>query len=196
MDPVIASAVMDPAAITRVLNGADSSRDSLDRVFSLVYSELKPIARRMLANSRHQTLSPTVIVHEAYAKLIGSESLSIAGRKHFYALCARTMRQIVVDYARSRMAAKRGSGQVMASFDEEGVIDLARPESLVAMDEALRWLEERDPRLGELVHLRVYVGMPLPEIADLMQVTPRQLQRDWQRARAWLTEALLEGSLP
>ena len=182
---------LDATAITRILNESGDSSAALERVFTLVYAELKPIARRMLAGSRHHTLSPTVMVHEAYAKLIGSETLNIEGRRHFFALCARTMRQIVVDYARSRVTDKRGGGQAMASFDEEGVIDLARPESLVAMDEALRWMEDHDPRLVNLIHLRVYVGMELAEISELLEVTPRQLQRDWLRARAWLSEALL-----
>jgi len=182
---------LDPAEITTILNSHDGSRAGLDRVFSTVYAELKPIARRMLAGSRHRTLSPTVVVHEAYAKLIGSEALNVAGRKHFFALCARTMRQVVVDYARSRMTEKRGGGQA-SSFSEDGTIDLDRPESLVAMDEALGWLEEHDPRLVELIHLRVYVGLSLDEIAPLLEVTTRQLQRDWQRARAWITEALIE----
>jgi len=188
----MARLAMDPAAITTILNSSDGSRDGIDRVFSAVYSELKPIAQRMLAGSRYQTLSPTVMVHEAYAKLIGSEALNIEGRRHFFALCARTMRQIVVDYARSRMADKRGGGLATTIFDDQGAIDLGKPESLVAMEDALHWLEDRDPRLVELIHFRVYAGMSLPEISALLEVTPRQLQRDWQRARAWLTEALAE----
>lgn len=182
---------MDPASVTGILNAAGDTRDGLDQVFSLLYSELKPIARRLLAGSGSQTISPTVLVHEAYAKLIGSESLNVEGRRHFFALCARTMRQVVVDYARGRMSDKRGGGKQKVSLNEEGVIDLGQPESLVAMDEALSWLEEHDPRLVELVQFRVYAGLSLPEIAPLLEVSPRQLQRDWLRARAWLTEALL-----
>jgi len=186
-----AASGMDPASVTGILNSAGNTRDGLDQVFSLLYSELKPIARRLLAGSGSQTISPTVLVHEAYAKLIGSESLNVEGRRHFFALCARTMRQIVVDYARGRMTDKRGGGKQVVSLNEEGVIDLGQPESLVAMDEALSWLEAHDPRLVDLVQFRVYAGLSLPEIAPLLDVTPRQLQRDWLRARAWLTEALL-----
>lgn len=185
--------MLHPAEITRLLNAADDQHDALDQVFVMVYDELKPIARNLLARSRHQTLSPTVVVHEAYAKLIGTESLSISGRRHFFALCARTMRQIVVDYARSQLADKRGAGARAVELTDEGVIDFDNPESQLAMDQALKWLEARDPRLVELIHLRVYVGLDLAEIGELLEVTPRQLQRDWQRARAWLGEALLQG---
>ena len=89
------------------------------------------------------------------------------------------------------MSAKRTPDQPLASLNNAGVIDFGHPESLVAMGEALQWLEERDPRLVELIHLRIYAGLSLEEIAPLMEVTTRQLQRDWQRGRVWMTEALL-----
>ena len=182
------------ADITRILNDAASTRDGLDQVFGAVYAELKPVARRLLASSHGGTFSPTVLVHEAYAKLIGGAALNLEGRRHFFALCARTMRQIVVDHARARSADKRGGGRAAVSLDEEGVIDLARPESVLALDEALAWLSERDERLVQLIDLRVYAGLELSEIASLLEVGERQLQRDWQRGRAWLTEALLGNS--
>lgn len=183
---------LDPASITYLLNSADDDMDGLNQVFGAVYAELKPIARNILSRSRHSTLTPTVVLHEAYAKLIGNENLNLQGRRHFFALCARTMRQIVVDYARSRMSAKRSPDRPLASLDNGGVIDFEHPESLVAMGDALQWLEERDPRLVELIHLRIYAGLSLDEIAPLLEVTPRQLQRDWRRGRVWMTEALLK----
>lgn len=186
---------LDPASITYLLNSADDDLDGLNQVFGAVYAELKPIARNILAKSQQNTLTPTVVLHEAYAKLIGSENLNLQGRRHFFALCARTMRQIVVDYARSRMSAKRKPDQPIASLNDEGVIDFEHPESLVAMGDALQWLEQRDPRLVELIHLRVYAGLSLDEIAPLMEVTTRQLQRDWQRGRVWMTEALLNTTV-
>jgi len=181
----------DPASITYLLNSAGDNMDGLNQVFGAVYAELKPIARNILSRSRHHTLTPTVVLHEAYAKLIGNENLNLQGRRHFFALCARTMRQIVVDYARSRMSAKRAPDQPLAGLNSEGVIDFEHPESQVAMAEALNWLEKRDPRLVELIHLRIYAGLSLDEIAPLMEVTTRQLQRDWQRGRVWMTEALM-----
>lgn len=182
---------LDTASITAILNSAANTREGLDEVFATVYLELKPLARRMLAGGPGATLTPTVLVHEAYAKLIGSAHLSVAGRRHFFALCARTMRQIVVDHARSRMSGKRGGGRATVGLTDQGLIDIARPESLVAMDEALQWLEQLDPRLVEVIQFRVFAGLPLPEIAALLDLSTRQLQRDWQRGRAWLAEALL-----
>lgn len=180
--------------VTAILNAAGSGREGLDQVFGLVYVELKRIALRVLGQAGQSTLNPTALVHEVYAKLIGSERLGIQGRQHFYALCARTMRQIVVDHARTRCAGKRGGGQALAALTEDGAIDVSRPETLVALDIALDRLEQRDPRLVELLHHRVFAGMELAEIAPLFGVTVRQLQRDWQRARIWIADALLEGS--
>ena len=184
---------IDPASITAILNSPESSRQQVDQVFSQVYLELKPIARQLLARSHQQTLNPTALVHEAYAKRIGANDLSVSGRRHFFALAARTMRQIIVDHARERMAVKRGGDRIEVELTEEGLLDLARPESLVAMDDALLWLEQHDARLVEFIHLRVFVGLELEEISPLLEVSVRQLQRDWQRARAWMTEALLSG---
>jgi RNA polymerase sigma factor (TIGR02999 family) len=181
----------EPTSVTAVLNAAGSGREGLDQVFGLVYAELKRIASRVLARSAPSTLNPTALVHEVYAKLIGSEQLDLQGRQHFYSLCARTMRQIVVDHARSRCAGKRGGGEAFVTLTDDGAIDVSQPETLVALDAALDRLEERDPRLVELLHYRVFAGMELAEIAPLFGVTVRQLQRDWQRARIWIADALL-----
>jgi RNA polymerase sigma factor (TIGR02999 family) len=181
----------EPTSVTAVLNAAGSGRAGLDQVFGLVYAELKRIASRVLAQSAQSTLNPTALVHEVYAKLIGSEQLGLQGRQHFYSLCARTMRQIVVDHARNRCAGKRGGGEAMVALTDDGAIDVSQPETLVALDVALDRLEQRDPRLVELLHYRVFAGMELAEIAPLFGVTVRQLQRDWQRARIWIADALL-----
>jgi RNA polymerase sigma factor (TIGR02999 family) len=180
-----------PTSVTAALNAAGSGREGLDQVFGLVYAELKRIASRVLAQSAHSTLNPTALVHEVYAKLIGSEELDLQGRQHFYALCARTMRHVVVDHARSRCAGKRGGGEAVVPLADDDAIDMSQPETLVALDLALDRLEQRDPRLVELLHYRVFAGMELAEIAPLFGVTVRQLQRDWQRARIWIADALL-----
>lgn len=195
-DPTASADEEPTTSVTAVLNAAGSGRDGLDQVFGLVYVELKRIALRVLSQSGQSTLNPTALVHEVYAKLIGSEHLGLQGRQHFYSLCARTMRQIVVDHARGRCAGKRGGGAPMAALTENGAIDMSRPETLVALDLALDRLEQHDPRLVELLHHRVFAGMDLAEIAPLFGVTVRQLQRDWQRARIWIADALLEGGEP
>ncbi len=187
-----AEVTAEQGAVTAVLNDAGSSREAVDRVFGLVYAELKRIASRVLGPDPSMTLNPTALVHEVYAKLIGAAELKLGGRQHFYSLCARTMRQIVVDHARSRLTDKRGGGQQMVELTESGAIDLALPETLVALDMALDRLTTRDPRLVELLQYRVFAGLELAEIAPLQGVTVRQLQRDWKRARIWITEALIE----
>lgn len=162
---------------------------SVDAAFSWVYHELKPIAHRMLARAHNGTLCTTGLVHEAYVKLLGTSDFQ--DRKHFFALCARAMRQIVIDHSRRRLADKRGAGAVSCSWVEGDALDNTRPETFLAIDIALDELERRDPRLVELLQLRVFAGLDLAEIAPLIGVTVRQLQRDWQRARIWLSQALL-----
>lgn len=182
---------VDTTEVSAALNGASDARLALNQVFELVYAELRRIAQGVLgATPGAVTLNATALVHEAYAKLIGSAGLDLKGRQHFYSLCARTMRQIVIDHARRRLAGKRGSGAIAVELREDGVIDLARPESLVALDHALERLAERDPRLVEILQYRLFAGMELSEIAPLFGVTLRQIQRDWQRARIWLVDSL------
>ncbi len=182
----------DVTSVTAILNAAGNERAGVDQVFALVYAELKRIAARVLAQSGQSTLNPTALVHEVYSKLIGNETLGLTGRQHFYALCARTMRQIVVDHARSRFAEKRGGGQAAVALTDDGIIDVSQPETLVALDLALTQLEKRDSRLVELLHYRIFAGMELSEIAPLYGVTLRQMQRDWLRARIWIADAMLE----
>ena len=184
--------------VTAILSAAHQEgglqREGLDRLFGLIYTELRRIASRTLGPGQAATLNPTALVHEAYAKLIGGDPLDIEGRRHFLALCARVMRQIVIDHARGRCADKRGGGAAALSLDDNDPLDLSRPESLLALDRALERLETRDPRLVQLMHYRVFAGLELAEIAPLLQVTVRQLQRDWQRARIWLIDEMLDNN--
>lgn len=179
----------DPLELTAILNHAPDARAGLDRVFDLVYVQLKVLAHRVLGRSDGSTLNPTALVHEAYAKLIGNESLSLQGRQHFYSLCARTMRQIIIDHARRKLTGKRGGGRSDVEFRDD-VIDLSSPETLVSLDHALDQLGRRDRRLVDILQYRLFAGLELPEIASLYGVTVRQIQRDWQRARIWIADAL------
>jgi len=186
-------ALLKAESITAILNGKTTSHHDLDRVFSTVYSELKRLAQNVLNGSASNTLNSTALVHEAYAKLICAEQLSVDGRQHFYALCGRIMRQIVIDHARKKLAVKHGGGQIPVTWQEDLLIDMSQPESLVSLDEALNRLEQLDDRLVNLIHYRVFAGLELDDIAPLLGVTVRQLQRDWQRARIWITEELSES---
>jgi RNA polymerase sigma factor (TIGR02999 family) len=192
---------MKPAALVDAGFGDWTDRfadaDGVDRVglgFSHVYDELKLIAHRVLARSRNGALATTGLVHEAYLKLSEGSSRTPADRKHFLALCARSMRQIVIDHARRLNAEKRGAGQAVLSLHDVEVSDRAGPESFLAIDRALDQLERHDRRLVDLIQLRVFAGLDLDEIAPLFGVTVRQLQRDWLRAQIWLVQALLPDS--
>lgn len=172
-----------PDVIRDALRTGDPAVDAL---VPLVYQELKSLARRQLARgARHATLSTTVLVHEAYTR-IAAGGHAVAGREHLMALCARTMRHVVIDHSRERLAAKRGGGVANVALDGEDAIDFGDPAAIVALDDALARLEALDARLVRLIELRVFAGLEPAEIATLLDVNVRTVQRDWLRARAWL----------
>jgi RNA polymerase sigma factor (TIGR02999 family) len=160
--------------------------DARDRLFPLVYEELRQVARRALRRERpDHTLRPTELVHEAFLKL-GAADGPWQDRAHFLGVAARAMRQILVDHARRRLAGKRGGGVVATTLEEVGADQGLPPEELLALDAALDRLEQRDPRLRSLVEYRFFGGLSDREIAELLQVSERTVNRDWAKARAWL----------
>lgn len=181
----------DDSVVRQIAACDGDDGELLARVFPQVYAELKGIAHRaLLRASGNATLSTTALVNEAYVKLRGHGELAPSDRHHLFALCARAMRQIVVDHARRRQADKRGGAQAMLSL---GAVDAAgadRPEVVVALDEALNSLAVLDPRLVRLIEYRVFGGLDSIAIAELLDLTPRSVQRDWLRARAWIGHAL------
>jgi RNA polymerase sigma factor (TIGR02999 family) len=177
--------------ITRLLNEQSSAADAIDQVFPMVYRELKAIAQRLLARGGSSTVTPTVLVHELYSKLNSSEQLSIEGRRHFFALCARVMKQIILDYVRLKAAGKRMSQGPQVELSDVDAIDLSAPENVLAIEMALRQLQARDQRLAQIIEFRVFGGLELEEISELYGVTPRQMQREWLRAKIWLTDSLV-----
>lgn len=157
----------------------------LDDAFARTYEQLRELAHAQLR--RHgstPTVNTTALVHEAYLRLSGGKDLEPQDRAHFFALAARAMRFVLVDRARSRLAAKRDAGVV--TFDELRVASGERPEALVAIDEALEQLERSSPRLARVVHLRFFAGLPHVELAEILGVSEPTVKRDWARARAWL----------
>jgi RNA polymerase sigma factor (TIGR02999 family) len=164
----------------------------------LVYEELRKLAAAHLADEKPgQTLQPTALVHEVYVRLIGPEpDQHWGGRAHFFAAAAEAMRRILLDAARRKGRRKRGGG--MARHDIDG-IDPAAPETsddLLALDEALVRLTEANPQAAELVRLRFYAGLPIPEIARILGISPRTADRTWAYARAWLHQAVAGESGP
>lgn len=159
-------------------------------LFDRLYRELHSLAHRQLAahGPAGATLNTTVLVHEAYLRLAGSPGIA-GDRAHFFNLAARVMRHVIIDFARRRIADKRGGGAIKVSLDEAS--DLAEPEGsltaeLLALDAALGALEQGNPDLARLVELRFFAGLPLEEIAPLLGRSERSLKRDWRRARAFL----------
>jgi RNA polymerase sigma factor (TIGR02999 family) len=167
-----------------------------DRLYSNAYAELKQIASRGLrALGRGDHLQTTVLVHECYLKLLSSGSVDVDSRRHFLALCARAMRQIIVDSARRQLAEKRGEGPAwhvtLGSVSADSAMpDALGPEAIATLDQALTDLDAREPRLARIAECRIFGGMASAEIAATFEVTERTVQREWLRVKALLALVL------
>jgi len=179
--------------ITRLLAAASAGdRGALDRVFDLVYRELRAIASRQMGSG--ETLRTTALVHEVYLRMARGEAVSARDREHFFATASRAMRQILVDHARRRSAEKRGGGVRPEALDE-GIIGAgAREDEVLAVDAALAHLEGLDPRLAKIVELRFYGGLSVEEAAEALGISERTVKRDWRKARAFLYRELHGGT--
>jgi RNA polymerase sigma factor (TIGR02999 family) len=177
-----------PSEVTRLLAAVGAGdRAAIDRLFEVVYAELRRIAQRQLRGAvREETLSTTALVHEAYLKLSRDAGWSVRDRGHFFALAARAMRHVLVDHARHRGRAKRGGGAVPLSLDDALVPAPERAEELLALDGALDRLESADPELARLVEWRFFAGLSVEEVAELLEVSDRTVKRRWRAARAFL----------
>jgi RNA polymerase sigma factor (TIGR02999 family) len=184
---------MPDAELTRLLLHARAGPpEALDALLPLVYEELHALAHRQLGRYRPgQTMNTTALVHEAYLRLVDQTQASYRDRGHFFAVAARAMRQIVVDYARRRRAQKRGGGQAALPLLEGDGADVAieveaQAEAVVALDEALTRLEALDPRLARVVELRFFGGLSVEETAEVLAVSTPTVKRDTRAARAFL----------
>lgn len=182
----------ESADITQWLDAArDGDRAALDRVLGTLYHELHAMARRQLAGQYGQTLDATALVHEAYLKLIGRRDVQFDDRAHFFAYAASAMRSVVVDYARQRLAQKRGGDLHRVTElpdDVEGGLRL--DEDMLGLDTALTKLAGVDAKLAQVVELRYFAGLSEQEIAELLQRSERSIRRDWQKARLFLLASL------
>jgi len=176
--------------LQRVSDGED---DALNTLFALVYSELRLIARRQLSGHRRGTLSTTAVVHEAYLKFLAGQPIDVEDRRHFFALAAKAMRQILTDYARMHLSKKRGGGKVVNLLDKDAVSVEARAEELLDLDTALGKLNGLDERMCRIVDLRFFAGLSVDETSELMEVSPRTVKREWRKARAFLYHHVSEG---
>ncbi len=184
-------ATTDPGEVTRLLEAARAGdREAMGGVVALVYDDLRHLARRQLARE-HGTreLQPTALVHEAYFKLAGHVPRAV-NRGHFLAIAAHAMRQVLVDHARERRAAKRGPEWARTTLTGGDWVLEVDAESILTLDAALERLEARQ---RQVVECRFFAGMDDAEIAEALGVTTRTVRRDWVKARAWLNRWLAEG---
>lgn len=169
----------------------EGDRQAFDRLVPLVYEDLRRLARALLRSERRaQTLQTTMLVHEAYLRLVGTSGSRPSDRLHFQRIAARAMRQVLVDRARSRDAQKRGSGQAPLSLDSAAQVSASADQRILAVHDALRALEALDPPLAEIVELRFFGGLTHEEAAQALGVSPATAWRQWQTARAWLYREL------
>ncbi len=164
---------------------------AFDQLMPMVYDDLHRIARHQLRrNQRGDTLNTTGLVHEVYLKMVDQSRASWQDRSHFFAISARAMRQIIVDYARQRLAAKRGGGQAHTDLDENRIAIEQQADWLVSLDQALGRMAQIDERLAQIVECRFFGGLTEEETATALGVSVRTVQRDWRRARGWLKEEM------
>jgi RNA polymerase sigma factor (TIGR02999 family) len=177
-----------PDEITQLLH-AWTAGDSaaLDKLMPLVYTDLHRTAQRYMARERTgHTIQPTALIHEVYFRLIDSQAANWHDRAHFFAVCARMMRRILTDFARSRRSLKRGGGANPLLIDESLDARKEAPTDLIALDDALNGLARVDPRKGQVVELRFFGGLSVQETAEVLKTSTETVKRDWNLAKLWL----------
>jgi len=196
-----------------LVDWSSGDQRALSELLPLVYGELRRLADRQLRGERqNHTLQRTALVHEAYLRLINQKNVNWQGRAHFIGLAAQLMRRILIDHARARRRAKRGGGMTPLRLEQTGVIlgssddESGRVEALEfaqdpsvdlsAIDSALCRLEALDPKQGRIVELRFFGGLTIEETAEIVDLSPATVKREWALARAWLRRELMSESPP
>jgi len=181
-----------PADVTQLLNAIESGDPkAADALLPLVYAELRRLAAHKLAGEKPgQTLQPTALVHEAWLKIAGNQDARFANRQHFFKAAASAMQQILIDVARRKQTLKHGANQVGEELHESRIAMVVPSEELLAVNDALAALAREDPEAAEVVKLRYFVGMTVPEIAVALELAPRTVDRHWAFARAWLKRTI------
>jgi len=184
--------ILSPHEITQLLEDwSNGNQAALDKLYPLVYDELRRMARRyMIRERKDHTLQTTALINEAYLRLVAQRHVHWQNRAHFFAISAQIMRRILIDHARRHNYAKRGAGGQKISLDETAVLARNRAAELLLLDEALHSLEEIDPRRSRVVELRFFGGLDNNEIAAVLKISANTVTRDWNLARAWLYQEL------
>lgn len=180
----------DITGILSELHGANRE-EVLRRLVPVLYAELETLARAQLRNERPgHTLQTADLVHETYLRLAGAGAPAWEGRHHFFSAAAEAMRRILIEHARRRLRLKRGGGRTRVSLSEVNVSADENPEEFLALDDAIRRLEQQDPRAAEIVRLRFFAGLSVEETANVLDISERTVKREWAVARAWLFDTL------
>ncbi|MDX1647324.1 MAG: ECF-type sigma factor [Longimicrobiales bacterium] len=173
---------------------SDGDEDAFDRLVELVYDDLRAIAHRhLMMGPRDAVLDTTVLVHEAYLKLSGSEDGDWPGRAQFFAFCSTVMRRLLIDFARKRQSLKRGGARVRVTLDDAAAVVEEEVLEVLAVNEALEKLESRSPRMARVVECRFFGGMSVAQTAEALGTSVRTVEREWTRARVYLRRALDTG---
>jgi RNA polymerase sigma factor (TIGR02999 family) len=184
---------LDPSQITGWLaDWRAGDAEARDRLFAAVQPQLRALAMRLMQRERRDhTLEPNAVVNELYLRLIGGQDVSYQDRVHFFAIAAQTMRRILIDYARARVAGKRGGQQQRVGLSAVGgVVPVTSNEELIDLDTLLSALASTDPRAARVVELRFFGGLSEEDVAEVLQVSVITVKRDWKAARAWLAAHL------
>lgn len=183
----------NPADVTSLLVAyGHGDREAFDLLLPLIYDDLRRVARRQLnkVGNPDKVLDTTVLVHESYLKMVDQNRVDWQSRAHFLGVAARAMRQVVIDYARRRGAAKRGGNAIQTTIEEGHIAIDDQADFLLSLDQALGRLEAHNERLARIVECRFFAGLSEEETAAALGISLRTAQRDWMKARAWLQEEL------
>jgi len=178
--------------VTQLLNAIEAGDPkAANQLLPLVYEELRKLAVVRMANEKAgQTLQPTALVHEAWLKIAGDGQEHFANRRHFFKAAATAMQQILIDNARRKQRLKHGANLAAEELHESRIAASVPSEELLAVNDALKELAQEDPQAAEVVQMRYFVGMTVPEIAAALDLAPRTVDRHWAFARAWLKRAI------
>ena len=185
-------AATSPKKVTQLLiEWSNGDHAALDQLIPLVYDELRRLARGYMRreNQRH-TLQTSALINEAYLRLVDQENVQVENRAQFFGFAAQLMRRILVDHARSRSRLKRGGGVQMVSLAEQALMSNDDVAEVIALDGALKNLAEMDPRKAQIVEMKFFGGLTNEEVAGVLKLTSRTVEREWGKAKAWLHRAI------
>jgi RNA polymerase sigma factor (TIGR02999 family) len=188
-NPMVQPPSSEVTGLLRAWSGGDE--DALARVIQLVYSELHDIARKCLSRERpNHTIQATALVHEAYVRLVDVKQIEWQDRAHFFAVGARVMRRVLVDYARARDCAKREGAAHRTTLNDALLLSSQPDPMVIRLHDALERLAEFDPRKAEVVEMRYFGGLTAEEIGAVLHISPQSVNRDWSLAKAWLVREM------